>query len=89
MLGTARCETAVSPRRRERAEIMDQRQRLQRVELQRAGIGRHAVDAYPSMSKQALDSECIRDGIRDTLLGPAKLYEALRARGAAGEMGPI
>jgi type I restriction enzyme, R subunit len=30
------------------------------------------------MSKQALDSEEVRDGLRDILLGPAQLYEALR-----------
>jgi type I restriction enzyme R subunit len=32
------------------------------------------------MSKQALDSERVRDGLRDILLGPAQLYESLRAR---------
>ena len=30
------------------------------------------------MSAQALGSEVIRDGLRDILLGPAKLYETLR-----------
>jgi type I restriction enzyme R subunit len=30
------------------------------------------------MSKQALDSEKVRNGLRDILLGPAQLYEALR-----------
>jgi type I restriction enzyme, R subunit len=33
------------------------------------------------MSKQALDSEKVRDGLKDTLLGPAQLYEALREGG--------
>ncbi|GJH36381.1 hypothetical protein CBA19CS91_26510 [Paraburkholderia hospita] len=32
------------------------------------------------MSKQALDSERVRDGLKDILLGPAQLYEALRER---------
>ncbi|MCZ0963871.1 type I restriction endonuclease subunit R [Paracoccus benzoatiresistens] len=40
-----------------------------------------AFDAHAIMSKQALDSEQVRDGIRDILLGPAQLYEALRANG--------
>lgn len=37
-----------------------------------------ALDAHTAMSSQALDSEKVRDGLRDVLLGPAKLYEALR-----------
>jgi len=36
------------------------------------------------MSMQALGSKRIRDGLRDILLGPAQLYELLRARHAAG-----
>jgi type I restriction enzyme R subunit len=32
------------------------------------------------MSKQALDSPRVRDGLKDVLLGPAQLYEALRDR---------
>jgi len=32
------------------------------------------------MSKQALDSERVRNGLKETLLGPGRLYEALRAR---------
>ena len=32
------------------------------------------------MSKQALDSPKVRDGLRDILLGPGQLYEALRGR---------
>ncbi|WKJ88899.1 type I restriction endonuclease [Methylomonas montana] len=40
-----------------------------------------AFAAHTTMSKQALDSEKVRVGLRDILLGPAQLYEALRARG--------
>ncbi len=40
-----------------------------------------AFAAHSSMSKQALDSEKVRHGLRDILLGPANLYEALRSRG--------
>lgn len=40
-----------------------------------------AFGAYTAMSKQALDSERVRAGLKDVLLGPAGLYEALRARG--------
>lgn len=39
-----------------------------------------AFDAHATMSKQALDSARVRDGLKDILLGPAQLYEALRAR---------
>ncbi|MCP3728396.1 DEAD/DEAH box helicase family protein [Paraburkholderia sp. CNPSo 3272] len=42
-----------------------------------------AFDAHTTMSKQALDSERVRDGLKDILLGPAQLYEALRARSGA------
>ncbi len=38
-----------------------------------------ALTAHTSMSKQALDSERVRIGLKDILLGPAQLYEALRA----------
>ncbi len=41
-----------------------------------------ALDAHQTMSKQALDSERVRNGLRDILLGPGKLYESLRERGA-------
>jgi type I restriction enzyme R subunit len=41
-----------------------------------------ALAAHTSMSTQTLDSERVRRGLRDILLGPAQLYEALRARGA-------
>ncbi len=39
-----------------------------------------AYEAHTSMSTQALGSERVRDGLRDILLGPAQLYEALRER---------
>ena len=45
-------------------------------ELMNAIIG--ALDAHNTMSTQALGSEKVRSGLRDVLLGPAKLYEALR-----------
>jgi type I restriction enzyme R subunit len=37
------------------------------------------------MSKQAIDSERVREGLKDILLGPAQLYESLRDK--AGEQG--
>ncbi len=40
-----------------------------------------AFAAHSSMSKQALDSEGVRNGLKDILLGPAQLYEALREQG--------
>jgi type I restriction enzyme R subunit len=36
------------------------------------------------MSKQALDSEKVRSGLKDILLGPAQLYEALRGKDQMG-----
>lgn len=39
-----------------------------------------AFEAHSIMSKQALNSERVRDGLKDILLGPARLYEALRER---------
>jgi type I restriction enzyme R subunit len=42
-----------------------------------------ALAAHTTMSKQAIDSEKVREGLKDVLLGPAQLYEALRDR--AGE----
>ncbi|MDD3355236.1 MAG: type I restriction endonuclease subunit R, partial [Zoogloea sp.] len=41
-----------------------------------------ALDAHTGMSSQALNSQKIQEGLKDTLLGPAQLYEALRARSA-------
>ncbi len=43
-----------------------------------------AFAAHQTMSKQALDSERVRSGLKDILLGPAALYEALRSRGDGG-----
>jgi type I restriction enzyme R subunit len=37
------------------------------------------------MSKQALESQKVRDGLKDVLLGPGQLYEALRERGNEAE----
>jgi type I restriction enzyme R subunit len=37
-----------------------------------------ALDAHTTMSKQALESETVREGLKSILLGPAQLYEALR-----------
>ncbi|GAB3399693.1 DEAD/DEAH box helicase family protein [Massilia agilis] len=43
-----------------------------------------ALDAHQTMSTQALGSERVRDGLRDILLGPAQLYEALRNKSGHG-----
>lgn len=40
-----------------------------------------AFEAHSSLSKQALGSQKVRDGLKEVLLGPAQLYEALRNRG--------
>ncbi len=42
-----------------------------------------ALAAHNTMSKQALESEKVQRGLRDILLGPAQLYEALRERSGA------
>ncbi|NKL32148.1 DEAD/DEAH box helicase [Rhizobium leguminosarum bv. viciae] len=39
-----------------------------------------AFDAHTTMSKQALDSQKVRDGIKDILLGPGQLWEGLREK---------
>ena len=39
-----------------------------------------ALEVHTSMSSQALNSPRIQEGLKDTLLGPAQLYEALRAQ---------
>ena len=44
-----------------------------------------AFAAHQTMSKQALDSARVRNGLKDILLGPAELYEALRGRVLDGE----
>lgn len=41
-----------------------------------------ALDAHNAMSTQALGSERVREGLKEILLGPAQLYEALRASSA-------
>lgn len=47
-----------------------------------------ALDAHQTMSTQALGSERVRDGLKDILLGPAQLYEALRSRGTMHQAHP-
>jgi type I restriction enzyme, R subunit len=42
-----------------------------------------ALAAHTTMSKQALESERVREGLKDVLLGPGQLYEALRERQGA------
>jgi len=37
-----------------------------------------ALEAHTAMSTQALNSERVREGLKDVLLGPAQLYETLR-----------
>ena len=37
-----------------------------------------ALDAHTEMSTQALNSQSVQEGLRDILIGPSKLYEALR-----------
>jgi len=44
-----------------------------------------AFEAHSTMSKQALDSAQVRDGLKDVLLGPGQLYEALRSKGNPGQ----
>lgn len=44
-----------------------------------------ALSAHSEMSKQALGSEKVRNGLKDVLLGPAGLYEALRNKGAGNQ----
>jgi type I restriction enzyme R subunit len=47
-----------------------------------------AMDAHQKMSQKAIDSLKVRAGLKDILLGPGKLYEALRERRAGGEARP-
>ena len=47
-----------------------------------------AYDAHVLMSTQALSSERIRIALKDILLGPGQLYEALRARGGSPPSAP-
>ena len=39
-----------------------------------------AFEAHGTMSKQALDSEEIRNSLKDILLGPGQLWQALRSK---------
>ena len=39
---------------------------------------KHALAAPTTTSKQAIDSEKVRKGLKDVLLGTGQLYEALR-----------
>jgi type I restriction enzyme, R subunit len=53
-----------------------------KTELMNAIIG--ALEAHTTMSTQALGSEAVREGLKEVLLGPARLYESLREQ-AAGD----
>ena len=44
-----------------------------------------AFTAHSGMSKQAMESERLRSGLKELLLGPGQLYEALRAKGEVGK----
>jgi type I restriction enzyme R subunit len=46
-----------------------------------------AFEANQLMSTQALNSKRVRDGLKDILLGPAQLYEGLRAKAQVGAGG--
>jgi type I restriction enzyme, R subunit len=46
------------------------------------------LEAHTTMSSQALGSDRVRDGLKDILLGPAQLYEALRAKAQSGAARP-
>jgi type I restriction enzyme R subunit len=46
-----------------------------------------AFEAHSTMSKQAIDSDKVRQGLKHILLGPAELYEALRNKGASEAQG--
>ena len=47
-----------------------------------------ALDAHTSMSKQALESQEVQDGLKDILLGPAQLWETLRGKYGDGAPPP-
>lgn len=53
----------------------------------RAGDPRNLLarpfEAHSTMSKQAIDSDKVRQGLKHILLGPAELYEALRSKWAS------
>ncbi len=40
-----------------------------------------ALTAHSAMSRQALESQRVRNDLREVLLGPGQLYEALRSLG--------
>jgi hypothetical protein len=42
-----------------------------------------ALDAHQTMSRQTLDSDKVRAGLKSILLGLAELHEALRGRGVS------
>jgi type I restriction enzyme R subunit len=46
-----------------------------------------ALDAHTAMSTQALNSQVIREGLRDVLLNNTGLYEALRQHDASATAG--
>jgi type I restriction enzyme, R subunit len=48
-----------------------------------------AYAAHTTMSKQALDSKKVQEGLKEILLGPAQLYEALRAKASADPDPPL
>ena len=56
-----------------------------KTELLNAIMG--ALDAHTTMSTQALGSEEVRRGLKDVLLGPARLYESLREQATEGNAG--
>lgn len=43
-----------------------------------------AFEAHSAMSTQALGSARVQEGLTEILLGPAQLYDALRARSSGG-----
>ncbi len=47
-----------------------------------------AFDSHATMSKQALDSERVRDGLKDILPGPTQFYEVVREQSASNRASP-
>ena len=47
-----------------------------------------ALEAHTTMSTQALESEVVRDALKDVLLGPARLYETLREQAGSEPTAP-
>ncbi|WP_254368358.1 hypothetical protein [Paracoccus sp. Z118] len=41
-----------------------------------------ALDAHSAMSQQALEAQAVQDGLKAALMGPGRLYEALRDQAA-------